>query len=151
MLIFKIIFLFLILMSSTCFEPFVHLQEDGCICSYGRLILNAKITIKGFCKISKYTMLKFLNKYRVIHKSLRDFRPLRYSSRDGHAEGEHVNRGRDTPSFYPTLQVLDKCTLGDAADVNPVIKFLRHALQLLVMQYSPQPSVSERPKSPFVP
>jgi hypothetical protein len=26
--------------------------------------------------------------YRVIHKSLWDFRPLRYSSRDGHAEGE---------------------------------------------------------------
>jgi hypothetical protein len=25
--------------------------------------------------------------YTVIHKSLRDFRPLRYSSRDGHAEG----------------------------------------------------------------
>jgi hypothetical protein len=64
-----------------------------------------------------------------IHKSLRDFRPLRYSSRDGHAEGEHVNRGRDNPSFSPTLQVLDMCTLGDAADVNPVIKFLRHALQ----------------------
>jgi hypothetical protein len=59
--------------------------------------------------------------YRVIHKSLRDFRPLRYSSRDGHAEGEHVNRGRDIPSFCPTLQVLDMCTLGDAADVNPVI------------------------------
>jgi hypothetical protein len=67
--------------------------------------------------------------YRVIHKSLRDFRPLRYSSRDGHAEGEHVNRGRDTPSFCPTLQVLDIRTLGDAADVNPVIKFLRLALQ----------------------
>jgi hypothetical protein len=50
--------------------------------------------------------------------------PLRYSSRDGHAEGEHVNKGRDTPSFCPTLQVLDMCTLGDAADVNPVIKFL---------------------------
>ena len=33
--------------------------------------------------------------YRVIPKTLRDFRPLRYSSRDGHAEGEHVNRGRD--------------------------------------------------------
>ena len=30
----------------------------------------------------------------VIHKTLRDFRPLRYSSRDGHAEEEHVNRGR---------------------------------------------------------
>ena len=65
-------------------------------------------------------------KYRVIHKSLRDFRPLRYSSRDGHAEGEHVNRGRDTPNFCPTLQVLDMSTLGDAADVNPLIKFLPH-------------------------
>jgi hypothetical protein len=51
------------------------------------------------------------NVYRVIHKSLRDFRPLRYSSRDGHAEGEHVNGGRDIPSFCPTLQVLDMCTL----------------------------------------
>ena len=37
--------------------------------------------------------------------SLRDFRPLRYSSRDGHAEGEHVNRGRDTPSFCPATHV----------------------------------------------
>ena len=54
-----------------------------------------------------------VDKYRVIHKSLRDFRPLRYSSRDGHAEGEHVNRGRDIPSFCPTLQVLDMCTLVD--------------------------------------
>ena len=62
--------------------------------------------------------------YRVIHKSLRDFRPLWYSNRDGHAEGEHVNRGRGTPSFCPTLQVLDMSTLGDAADVSPVIKHL---------------------------
>jgi hypothetical protein len=63
--------------------------------------------------------------HRVIHNSLRDFRPLRYSSRDGHAEGERVNRGRDTPSFCPTLQVLDMSTLGNAAaDVNHVIKFL---------------------------
>ena len=69
--------------------------------------------------------------YRVIHKSLRDFRPVRYSSRDGHAEGDHVNRGRDTPSFCPTLQVLDMSTLGDALDVNPVIKFLPYTLQLV--------------------
>ena len=62
--------------------------------------------------------------YRVIHKSFRDFRPLRYSSGDGHAEGEHVNRRRETPSFCPTLKVLDMSTLGDVADVNPVIKFL---------------------------
>jgi hypothetical protein len=66
--------------------------------------------------------------YRVIHKSLRDFRPLRYSSRDGHAEREHVNRGRDTPVFCPTLQVLDMSILGDEADVNPVIKFLPHTV-----------------------
>ena len=77
-----------------------------------------------------------LGLYRVIHKSFRDFRPLRYSSRDGHAEGEHVNRGRDTPSFCPTSQMLDMCTLGDAADVNPVIKFLRHALQHLAVDSS---------------
>ena len=68
--------------------------------------------------------------YRVIHKYLRDFRPLRYSSRDGHAEGVHANGGRDTPSFCPTLQVLDMSTLGDAADVNPVIKFLPHTLHV---------------------
>jgi hypothetical protein len=55
---------------------------------------------------------------RVIHKSLRDFRPLRYSIRDGHVEGEHVIRGRETPSFWPTLQVLDMSTLGNATDVN---------------------------------
>ena len=65
-------------------------------------------------------------KYRVIHKSLRDFRPLRYSSRDGHAKGKNINRGRDTPIFYPTLQVLDMSTLGDAADFNLVNKFLPH-------------------------
>jgi hypothetical protein len=56
--------------------------------------------------------------YKVIRKSLRDFRPLQYSNRDGDAEGEHVNRGRDTPIFCATLQVLDMSTLGDAADVK---------------------------------
>jgi hypothetical protein len=75
--------------------------------------------------------------YRVIHKSLRDFRPLRYSSRDDHVEGVHVNRGRDTPSLCPTLQVLDMCTLRDAADVNPVIKFLRHAAQHVSEKHLP--------------
>jgi hypothetical protein len=74
--------------------------------------------------------------YRVIHKSLRDFRPLRYSSRDGHAEGKHVNRGRDTPNFCPTIQVLDMSALGDAADVNPVIRFLPHTLQRLAVNSS---------------
>ena len=67
---------------------------------------------------------------QVIHKSLRDFWPLRYSSRDGHAEGEHVNRGRDTPSFCPNLQMLDMTTHIDAADINLVIKFLPHTLHV---------------------
>ena len=62
--------------------------------------------------------------YRVIHKSLREFRPLRYSSRDGHVEGEHANRGRDTPSFCPTLQVLDMLTSEGSWQT-----FLAHARQ----------------------
>jgi hypothetical protein len=49
--------------------------------------------------------------YSVICKSLWDFRPLWYSSRDGHTGGEHVNRGRDTLRFWPTLQLLDIPTL----------------------------------------
>jgi hypothetical protein len=32
-----------------------------------------------------------LTKCRVIRKFLRDFQPLRYSSRNSHAEGEHIN------------------------------------------------------------
>jgi hypothetical protein len=64
------------------------------------------------------TACRTIDLYRVIHKSLRKFRPLRYSNRDGNAEGEHVNRRRDTPSFCPTLQELDMSTLGDVADVK---------------------------------
>jgi hypothetical protein len=42
----------------------------------------------------------------VIHKSLWDFWPQRYSSRDLHAEGEHVNRGGETPSVCRTVRLL---------------------------------------------
>jgi hypothetical protein len=52
------------------------------------------------------------HKHRVIRKSLWDFQPLQYGSRDGHAEGKHVNRRTDTPSFCPTLQVPNMSTLG---------------------------------------
>ena len=62
---------------------------------------HAEIIIKDY--MNSYSLLL---SYRVSHKSLRDFRPLRYSSRDGHAEGEHVNRRRDTPSFCPTFYLL---------------------------------------------
>jgi hypothetical protein len=73
--------------------------------------------------------------YSVIRKCLRNFRPQRNRSRDGHAEGEHVNRGRDTPSLT-SLQVLGMSALGDATDVNPVIKFLPHTLQHLTVNSS---------------
>ena len=73
-------------------------------------------------KVPKRTPSDNEVKYRVIRKSLRDFRSLRYSSWDGHAGREHVNRGRDTPSFCPTLQMLVMSTLGQASQ-----KFLAHA------------------------
>jgi hypothetical protein len=91
-----------------------------------KILLLIEIDSK-WCFTNSFPSLRFLM-YMVIHKSLRDFLPLLYSSRDGHAEGQHVNRGRDTPSFCPTLQVLDTSTLGNAADVNPVIKFLPHTV-----------------------
>jgi hypothetical protein len=65
--------------------------------------------------------------HRLIHKSLRDFRPSRYSGRDDHDEGEHVNRGRGTPCFCSALQVLDVSTLGDIS--NTWQTFLGHARQ----------------------
>jgi hypothetical protein len=42
-------------------------------------------------------------------------------------KGSMSSEGEALQIFCPTLQVLDMCTLGDAADVNPEIKFLRHA------------------------
>jgi len=63
--------------------------------------------------------------YRVIHKSLRDFRPLQYSSWDGHAEGEHVNRGRDAPSFCPASAIPGSRNL--LTSVGSWQTFLTHA------------------------
>ena len=80
---------------------------------------NRTSTLSYSCSYSNSKL-----KYRVIHKSLRDFRPLRYSSQDGHADGEHVNRGRDTPGFCPTLQVLDMLTSEGSWQT-----FLAHARQ----------------------
>jgi hypothetical protein len=77
--------------------------------------------IKALLRVTAYIKAMITlhsEKYRVIQKSLHDFQTLRYSNRDGHSEMEHVNRGRDTPSFCPTLQVFDMSTLGDAADVR---------------------------------
>jgi hypothetical protein len=90
----------------------------GCYTRRSSIVPRAAVTVVK-CHSASLQTLRFVPitqpipvlqncpKYRVIQKSLRDVRPLRYSSRDGHAEREHVNRGRDTPSFCPTLQVLD--------------------------------------------
>ena len=47
-------------MPSTCFNPRVYLQEDGCTCRYGIVCLHAEITVKGFYKISKYKVFELL-------------------------------------------------------------------------------------------
>ena len=69
-------------------------------CDYIRKLLHVfmknpktDINVTSVTQLNSYT-----TKHRVIRKYLRDFQPLWYSSRDGHAKGEHVNRGRDTPS-----------------------------------------------------
>ena len=43
----------------------------------------------------------------------------------------------ETLQLCPTLQVLHMSTLGDAVDVNPVIKFLPHTLQVCGRSVSP--------------
>jgi hypothetical protein len=80
--------------------------------------------------VNRMFLERGLGKYRVIHKSLRDFRPLRYSSRDGHVEGEHVNRERDTPSFCPNLQALDM--LLSAASVLAVVQLSSEVPESLI-------------------
>jgi hypothetical protein len=87
--------------------------------------------------------------YRVIHKSLRDFRRLRYSSRDGHDDraggGGGINRGRDAPSFCGSVwhtvgtlrctvtidSVLANCKTQDAF-LFPVHAMFRHGCPLAV-------------------
>jgi hypothetical protein len=60
-------------------------------------------------------------KYWAVHKYLQDFQGW---SRGGGGSTE----GQTLQVSGPTLQVLDILTLGDTADVNPVIKFLPHTL-----------------------
>jgi hypothetical protein len=43
---------------------------------------------------------KELIKYRVIHKSLRNFRTQLHNNQDRHSRKEHINRCRISPSFF---------------------------------------------------
>jgi hypothetical protein len=94
--------------------------SDVLLVLFYRFVYGCMFCILLFNSVSYVFLLTSMlcSVYRVIRKSLRNFRPLRYSNRGGHAEGEHVNRRTDTPSFCSTLQVLDMSTLGDAADVK---------------------------------
>ena len=71
--------------------------------------------------------------YSVIHKSLRDFRSLRYSSRDGYAEGAHVNSSCHTHVMHvcgsnlitgltsaasPRVDILSTCKVGQNFGVS---------------------------------
>ena len=103
-------------MSNSPFRNARHpAASTGCFCS--TVVTGQKSYLTPHLSKNTHTHM-YIYIYSVIHKSLRDFRPLRYSSRNGHAEGEHVNRGRDTPRLCPTLQVLDMSMPGNAADVN---------------------------------
>ena len=99
------------LSAETCRADLKRLINETVVAPCWLLTSSFHSIFMASCKLQHVefspTYFETLKKYRVIHKSLRDFRPLRYISRDGHAEGERVNRGRDTPIFCPTLQVLD--------------------------------------------
>jgi len=44
--------------------------------------------------------LQAVSKYRVIHKSLWDFRTRLRNNQDRHGKKEHINRKRISPSFF---------------------------------------------------
>ena len=46
------------------------------------------------------TQLNDIGLYRVIHKSLRDFRTRLCNNQDRHGRKEHINRYRISPSFF---------------------------------------------------
>jgi len=47
-----------------------------------------------------------LSQYKVIHKSLRDFRTRVRNNQDRHDRKEHINRQRMSPSFFFVLGTL---------------------------------------------
>jgi hypothetical protein len=57
-------------------------------------IISEMKTLKGL-KAMQYRMHEI---YRVIHKSLRDFRTLQCNNQDRHSRKEHINRQRNSPS-----------------------------------------------------
>jgi hypothetical protein len=73
-----------------------RITSNNCTLLFRRFYF--KYFIWFWCLIYVYDCLIYEKIYRVIHRSLRDFRPLRYRSRDGHTEGSMSTEGE-------TLQV----------------------------------------------
>jgi len=57
-------------MSSTCFEPEGHLQEDGCICSYGVVCFTCiginSLVGRRVCSVEPITLLIPMHVKRAI-------------------------------------------------------------------------------------
>ena len=60
---------------------------------------------------------------------LRGFEGLLCHNYNRYSKTKHISGLINLPSFVRTLQVLDVCSLGDAANINSKIKFLPHSLQ----------------------
>ena len=56
--------------------------------------------------VSELFYILVLTKYRVIHKSLRDFRTRLRNNQDRHGRKEHINRQRISPKFFFVLGAL---------------------------------------------
>ena len=61
--------------------------------------------VAGTCGLLLLLLLLLLL-YRVIHKSLRDFRTRLRNNQDRHGRNEHINRQRISRSFFFVLEAL---------------------------------------------
>ena len=72
------------LLLSFCYNAHAYIHMAGC------RICHLSCEINFIFKIHR--IFKLLNKYRVIHKSVRDFRTRLRNKQDRHGRKEHINR-----------------------------------------------------------
>ena len=60
---------------------------------------------------------------------LRGFEDFMFHNYNRYSKTKRIIGLINSPSFVHTLQILDMCTLGDAADINSEIKLLLHSLK----------------------
>ena len=59
-----------------------------------------RVKVKRYDGMEKLDSRAMGVKYRVIHKSLRDFRTRLRNNQDRHGRKEYINRQRISPSFF---------------------------------------------------